>query len=101
MVESKVLDEGEFYPDVLSLSYDQGVLTQIPTVHLIDEKDLAKFWKHMYEKYGICELDDVLLNINGFAYLGMLKPGDELYDIKTEDLTGGYLNTKRTGEDPD
>jgi hypothetical protein len=99
--ESKVQDEDkEFYPDVLSVSYDRGVLTQIPTLHRITEPDLAKFWKYMYEKYGQPEMDDILLNINGFPYLGMLKPGDELYEVKKEDLEG-YITTRRIGEDPD
>jgi hypothetical protein len=99
--ESQVQDEDkEFFPDVLSLSYDQGVLTQIPTLHKIDSRDLSKFWKYMYERYQRTDMDDVLLNINGFPYLGMLKPGDELYEPKAEDLEG-YITTRRTGEDPD
>ena len=102
MESSKIQDpeDNDFYADVLSLSYDRGVLTQIPTVHLITAPDLAKFWKLMYDRYGMCEMDDVLLNINGFPYLGMLKPGSELYFVKDSDLTD-YLTTRRTGEDPD
>jgi len=102
MEESRIQDpeDNDFYADVLTLSYDRGILTQIPTMHRVTGPDLCKFWKLMYDKYNVAEMDDVLLNINGFPYLGMLKPGDELYLVKDSDLDG-YVTSRRTGEDPD
>ena len=93
-------EDNEFYPDVLSIDYSNGVINKIPTLHRITSADISKFWKYMYDKYGIVELDDVLLSCNGFPYLGMLAPGDELYELALEDITG-YMENKKLGEDPD
>jgi hypothetical protein len=91
-------DDTDFYPDILSLNYDQGTLTKIPTLHKLTVGDLNKFWYYMWTKYGQTDMDDVLLNINGFPYIGILQPGDELYELAPEDLTG-YITVKRLGED--
>jgi hypothetical protein len=42
----------------------------------------------MWEHYSITEMDDVLLNINGIQYLMDLRPGDIIYKVVPEDLTG-------------
>jgi hypothetical protein len=100
LLPGNVQDEDkDFYPDVLSLSYDQGLITQIPTSHIVTEADLTKFWKYMWEKYELVELDDIFLNINGCCYLGILQPGSELYEPIKDDLTG-FITTKKPGEDP-
>lgn len=101
MLPGKVQDEDkEFFPDVCSIDYSNGSITKVPTLHKITANDLSKFWKYMHEKYNIVELDDVLLSINGFPYLGMCQPGSELYELAPEDIEG-YLDNKKVGEDPD
>ena len=102
MRPGKVQDsvDKDFYPDVLSIDYSNGVIQKIPTLHRITSADISKFWKYMWDRYGILELDDLLLSINGFPYLGMLEPGSELYELSLEDITG-YMENKKIGEDPD
>ena len=94
----KVRDEedDEFYPDVLSLSYEGGRLTKIPAGHTMTRGDISKFWKYFYENYEMTELDDILLNANGWPYLGLAEPGDVLCEIAKEDLTN-YIEMKREG----
>ena len=102
MKPGKVQDpeDDDFYPDVLSVDYSNGVIDKIPTLHRITSADISKFWKYMWDKYGVLELDDLLLSINGFDYLGKLAPGDELYELAFDDIIG-YMDNKRLGEDPD
>jgi hypothetical protein len=93
MSDSVVLDEdGICYPDPL-LDYNNGVLSRIPTEYTITEQDLRKFWTCMWEQYGQNENDDLWLLINGIKYLMELKPGDKIYKVTPEDLTG-YITSK-------
>lgn len=87
MTESKITDiDNEPYPDPLSVSYNDVQLTKMPTSSQLSIGDITKFWLYMRKVYGIQEFDDVLLNINGVPYKGMLKPGDEIFNIEVEDL---------------
>jgi len=46
----------------------------------------------MHEQYGMNEMDDIWLNINGIRYLMDLRPGDIIYKIVPQDLEGFLLN---------
>lgn len=87
MNPSKVIDEedGEQYPDPLTITYSNSI-TKLPTEHTVTSADIAKFWWYYYQKYGDTEGDDVLLGRNGIPYIGMLKPGDKLYELESDDL---------------
>jgi hypothetical protein len=87
MLPSKVVDEedGEQYPDPLSIIYGNAI-TKLPSQHIISSIDIAKFWYYFYQKYDSVEGDDILLGRNGIPYVGMLKPGDKLYELEEEDL---------------
>lgn len=85
---SSVLDiDGQPFPDPL-LNHNDGTLSKIPSAHTITSRDLTRFWTFMWEHYSITEMDDVLLNINGIQYLMDLRPGDIIYKVVPEDLTG-------------
>lgn len=87
MDESKVADiDKEVYPDPLSITYNDIQFSQMPTSKLVTEGDINKFWLYMYKNYNMCELDDVLLNINGIPYIGTLEPGDLIFNINARDL---------------
>ena|SRR5574344_2100789 len=89
MSDSKVIDDdGLNYPDPLSINYNDGTLTKIPTAYKVTTVDLAKFWLLMYNNYNITYDDDLLLNENGISYLMSLKPGDTIYLPKSDDLEG-------------
>jgi hypothetical protein len=95
--EGNVLDtDGQTFPDPLSINYNIGVLTKIPTEYRITARNLAKFWTFMYENYNVTELDDVFLNINGIRYIMDLQPNDIVYLPIIEDLIG-FLQTKQVG----
>jgi hypothetical protein len=86
MQPSKVTDvDGETYYDPLSVSYGYSI-TKIPTKHIVDSTDIAKFWYYFYKRYGKTEGDDILLSRNSVPYIGMLKPGDTLYEFVDDDL---------------
>lgn len=98
MPQSKVVDEdGQPWPDPL-VDYNNGLLSSIPTEYTITSRDLERFWVCMYEQYGINELEDMWLNVNGIRYLMDLKPGDKIYKVEISDLTGYILN-KQVGTD--
>jgi len=76
------------YPDVLSVDFSKGKLSQVPTSHLVTSADMDKFWLYFVRKYGAVDMDDVLLHVNGIPYQGMLEPGSTLYEVAYADLDG-------------
>ena len=92
MREGKVLDiDQQAFPDPL-INYNIGALSQIPTEYKITARDLSRFWVTMWEQYGLTEMDDVWLSINGIKYLMDLRPGDVIYKVVPEDLDGFMVN---------
>jgi hypothetical protein len=87
--------DGQTFPDPL-FNYNEGVLTQLPTEYKITSRDLARFWTCMFEQYGMNEMDDVWLNINGVKYVMDLRPGDIIYKVVQNDLDG-FMTTKQIG----
>lgn len=88
MDSSSVIDEdGLEFPDILSVDYSkiqfQG---DLPSPSIISEGDIQKFWLYMYRNYGTTECDDLLLNINGIPYVGMLEPGSNILNISVSDI---------------
>ena len=80
-------EDGERYPDPLSVNYAKAKFTEIPRSAQVSVGDIHKFWLHMYQNYdGLTDHDDILLNLNGVPYVGMLEPGDALYEIAKKDL---------------
>lgn len=87
MSDSEVTDiDNEKFPDPLSATYNDVQFTQVPVQSIITDKDITKFWLYMKSHYGVEEMDDVLLNINGIPYLGSLRPGNTLFLIDYSDL---------------
>lgn len=79
-------EDGERFPDPLSLNYATAKFTTLPVAHRIDTGDIFKFWLHMHDVYGLTDHDDLLLNLNAVPYVGLLEPGDVIYDIAKADL---------------
>lgn len=97
--ESTVLDiDGTAYPDPLTVNYNEGRLTKIPTEITISARNLAKFWTLMYEEYSQTYHDDLLLNENGVPYVMCLRPGDIILKPVQSDLTG-FIESKAIGFD--
>lgn len=95
MEESRVQDEdGELYPDVLSVDYSKIEFTNLPPIKTISSADINRFWYFMYKNYGISYDDDLLLNFNGIPYVGMLEPNDKIVMIQLDDLKRNIKNTK-------
>lgn len=97
MSPSKTHDEdGQAYPDPLSVVYTNSQLTSLPDKAMLSSADLDKFWLFMHKQYGSSDLDDILLTLNGVAYIGDLEPGDVIYKISQEDLLG-FNSYKKPG----
>jgi hypothetical protein len=97
--EGQVLDiDQQTYPDPLTINYNNGSLTKLPTEYRITSRDLSKWWIFMWEQYQMNEMDDVFLNINGVKYVMDMKPNDVIYKIVPEDIEG-YLKNKKAGYD--
>lgn len=79
-------EDGEQYPDPLSINYAKAKFTEIPVSSEISTADINKFWLYMHEKYNMSDHDDLLLNLNGVPYIGLLEPGDTIYNIVKKDL---------------
>jgi hypothetical protein len=97
--ESVVLDPEDniCYPDPL-LDYNHSTMSRIPPLYTINEQDIRKFWVCMWENYGMNYYDDLWLSANGISYLMELHPGDEIYKVPAEDLTGLFLNRQQGTE---
>lgn len=88
MDASSVQDiDKEQYPDPLSIQYNRFYPTYNVLSQELSSADIAKFFNFMQRRYGIQELDDILLSYNGVPYIGMLEPGNALYLLDIEDLT--------------
>lgn len=93
MKESEVQDiDGDLYPDVLSVDYSKVEFKELPPVVTITSADINRFWYFMYKNYGISYNDDLLLNLNGIPYVGMLEPNDKLVMISLNDLKRNVVN---------
>lgn len=99
MKDSKVTDKnGLCYPDPLSINFSNYAITEVPTLFQATAADISKFWKRMYEEYGVAELDDILLYMNGIGYIGMLEPGSVLYKFDMKDIKNFNANKRKEVE---
>jgi hypothetical protein len=85
------------YPDVLSVDFSKGKLSQVPTSHLVTSADMDKFCLYFARKYGAVGMDDILLPVNGIPYQGMLEPGSTLFEVVYVDLDGWLSNQPDEG----
>ena len=79
-------EDGEQYPDPLSINYAKASFTEIPVGLEVSMANINKFWLYMKENYNLTDHDDLLLNLNGIPYIGLLEPGDTIYNIVKKDL---------------
>ena len=91
--------DGEQWPDPLSVSFNDVQMTKAPTLVQITDADITKFWLFMKHHYDLQEMDDILLNLNAIPYLGMERPGDNLYLVDINDME--KFNTQKLGESED
>ena len=100
MSESSTADiDNEKFPDPLSTTFNDIQLTKVPPLVRVTDVDITKFWLFMNKNYGLQEMDDILLNINGIHYLGSLRPGDVLYLIDQNDIFN--FNDQKLGGEED
>lgn len=100
MSESSTADiDNEKFPDPLSTTFNDIQLTKVPPLVRVTDVDITKFWLFMNKNYGLQEMDDILLNINGIHYLGSLRPGDILYLIDQNDIFN--FNDQKLGGEED
>lgn len=98
--DSQVTDtDGQAWPDPLSVTYNDVQLTKAPPQYNLKDADITKFWLFMNNRYGVQEMDDILLNINAIPFLGMERPGDAIYLVELSDLQ--KFNTQKLGESED
>lgn len=87
MTESTVLDDdGQAYPDCLSINFSDVKITEVPTFTQATFGDINKFWSFMLKNYSVPMYDDILLGMNMVPYVGMLKPGTIIANFSLKDL---------------
>lgn len=88
MQPSEVIDEdGLQFPDILSVDYSKIQFEDsLPEPVMMSEGDIQKFWLFMYRNYNEVTGDDLLLNINGVPYIGMLEPGNKIFKVSLKDI---------------
>lgn len=83
MQESSMTDNFDnlTYPDPLSLNFTKIQLTELPKLRELSAPDLQRFWLFIQKFYSsdAAEGDDIILTLNNIPYLGILKPGDNIY----------------------
>lgn|SRR5574344_968852 len=97
MSESSVVDDedNDSYPDILSVDYSNYGLSEVPVLKLVSSADIQKFWTYMNKAYGISYYDDILLNMNGIGYIGMLEPGSKLVNFSLSDIKNFNTNKRK------
>lgn len=99
MQESRVCDEdGLPYPDILSVNYSDFAIENVPLFQKVSAGDISKFWIYMHKNYNRPDLDDVLLNMNGVPYVGMLEPGSILANFDINDIKAFCRNKRKEVE---
>ena len=80
MKEGLAQDEviGSNYPDPLSINYHNIQPTTAIKDRLTESK-IMTFWKEVYDIYGVCGYDDIILTINGVPHKNLLETGDIIY----------------------
>lgn len=99
MKESKACDtDGLPYPDPLSVNYSDFAITSVPDIKKVSAGDISKFWTRMHRDYGTTELDDVLLNMNGIGYIGLMEPGSTILEFSLNDIEKFNENKRKETE---
>jgi|LSPZ01.1.fsa_nt_gi hypothetical protein len=99
MLSSNVKDiDDEAFPDVLSVDYLNTQFTELPKFTEVTQPDIERFWLFMYNYYGNCDYDDLLLMINNVPYVTCLQPGDPIYLPKLSDIES-FNEQKQAGSE--
>jgi hypothetical protein len=92
MEEGSVRDSvsGDFYPDPLTLNYHNFQMNSNPIPKELSETDIARFWVVAHQAYGVAELDDMILGLNGIPHKNLLKDGDIIYIPSRDDIDASF-----------
>lgn len=81
---------GAYYPDPLTLNYNNFSMSSIPYQDVMTDEKIRFFWKEAYEVYGASVLDDVVLTLNGVPHKNLLNPGDKILFPSAQDIASSY-----------
>ena len=56
----------------------------------LSETDIARFWVVAHQAYGVAELDDMILGLNGIPHKNLLKDGDIIYIPSRDDIDASF-----------
>lgn len=92
MTESVVKDEvsNSFYPDPLTLNYITLKIKDLPTYRKMDISSASAFWSVVGDVYGVCEWDDLVLTLNGYAHKNFIKEGDTIIFPSISDMRRSF-----------
>ena len=79
-----------YYPDPLSLNYINFGMSKLPSQRKLSYKDTVFFWATIQEIYGTCELDDIILTLNGVPHKNLLNIGDTIIFPSIEDIQRSF-----------
>lgn len=86
------IEDGELYPDPLSLNYSGFETTQPITSIILAESDILNLNRTLASIYGTADLIDVVLSLNEVGHANLLRPGDKLYLPSLEDIMASIGN---------
>lgn len=92
MIEGNTMDEisSSFYPDPLSLNYNNLNLTSIPQNMKLTSHDIIFLWKEVEDMYGIASYDDLVLTLNGIPHKNFLHSGHKMYFPSISDMENSF-----------
>lgn len=97
MSDGIVSDEfGRNYPDPLSLNYLNIKVSEKPRHVRLSEEDTVSFWLTASKVYGVSQLDDIVLTVNGVPHRNFLKNGDVILFPSESDIRKSF--TKERGQ---
>lgn len=85
---------GENYPEVLSLDISNKTFSSSLTKVRCSQMIKDRFYYLTYKYYGICELDDLLMWINGISDYRSLEVGETIYVPSVSDMISYYTERK-------
>lgn len=92
MSEGSTSDEilGSYYPDPLTLNYNNLKLTSIPKNNKLTAQDIIYMWREVEDMYGIASYDDMVLTLNGISHKNFLTAGQKVYFPTIEDINNSF-----------
>lgn len=83
-------DKGDFFPDIFSFPFSKFKVTTIPQKYVMTKSDVSRFDILMYNYYGTCDYDDLVLWLNDISDISTVIPGSTIVLPPKDDIEKFY-----------